>query len=91
LLGLRASIDNLDATIVHVLAERFKCTREVGQLKARYGLPASDPQREANQMARLRLLAEGAGLDPAFAEKFLTSIIDEVVRHHRTLQASSAE
>jgi chorismate mutase len=91
LLDLRASIDNLDAAIVHLLAERFKCTREVGQLKARYGLPASDPQREANQIARLRLLAEGAGLDPAFAETFLTFIIDEVVRHHRTLQLSPTE
>jgi chorismate mutase len=91
LLELRASIDNLDAAIVHLLAERFKCTREVGRLKAKHGLPASDPQREANQTARLRLLAEGAGLDPAFAETFLAFIIDEVVRHHRTLQASSTE
>jgi chorismate mutase len=91
LLDLRASIDNLDAAIVHLLAERFKCTREVGRLKARHHLPASDPQREASQIARLRHLAEGAGLDPAFAETFLTFIIDEVVLHHRTLQASSTE
>jgi len=27
---LRASIDNIDAALVHMLAERFKCTREVG-------------------------------------------------------------
>jgi chorismate mutase len=86
LLDLRASIDNLDTAIVHLLAERFKCTREVGRLKAKYGLPPSDLQREADQIARLRLLAEGAGLDPSFAETFLTIIIDEVVRLHRTLQ-----
>src|ERR1700722_16958337 len=91
LLGLRASMDNLDAAIVHLLAERFKCTQQVGRLKARYGLPASDPQREASQISRLRLLAEEARLDPTFAESFLTFIINEVVRHHSTLQASSTE
>ena len=87
LLDLRASIDNLDAAIIHLLAERFKCTQQVGRLKAKYGLPASDPQREANQTSRLRLLAEEARLDPEFAETFLTFIINEVVRHHRALQA----
>lgn len=87
LLDLRASIDNLDAAIIHLLAERFKCTQQVGRLKAKYGLPASDPQREASQISRLRLLAEEARLDPEFAETFLTFIINEVVRHHRALQA----
>ena len=29
---LRGSIDNLDAALVHLLAERFKCTQEVGRL-----------------------------------------------------------
>lgn len=91
LLDLRASIDNLDAAIVHLLAERFKCTQQVGRLKAKHGLAATDPQREAAQISRLRSLAEEARLDPAFAETFITFIIDEVVRHHRKLQASAAE
>ena len=54
-------------------------------------LPATDPEREAAQISRLRSLAEEARLDPAFAETFLTFIIEEVVRHHRKLQASAAE
>ena len=91
LLGLRASIDNLDAAIIHLLAERFKCTQQVGRLKAKHGLPASDPQRETSQISRLRRLAEDARLDPEFAETFLTFIIDEVVRHHLALRASAAE
>ena len=91
LLDLRASIDNLDAAIVHLLAERFKCTQQVGRLKAKHGLPATDPRREAAQISRLRSLAEEARLDPAFAETFITFIIDEVVRHHRKLRASTAE
>ncbi|GAA3493505.1 chorismate mutase [Streptomyces prasinosporus] len=79
---LRDSIDNIDAAVVHMLAERFKCTQQVGRLKAEHRLPPADPAREARQIARLRALAENAKLDPAFAEKFLNFIIAEVIRHH---------
>ena len=78
----RRSIDNIDAALIHVLAERFKCTRKVGALKARYNLPPADPKREAQQIERLRNLAIAADLDPRFAEKFLSFIIAEVIRHH---------
>ena len=83
--AIRDSIDNIDAALVHLLAERFKCTQRVGRLKADHGLPAADPQRETEQIARLRGLAASAHLDPAFAEKFLTFVIDEVIRHHRAI------
>ncbi|MEV3991779.1 chorismate mutase [Streptomyces sp. NPDC049837] len=82
---LRESIDNIDAAVVHMLAERFKCTQQVGHLKARHHLPPADPEREARQIARLRQLAESANLDPAFAEKLLNFIIAEVIRHHETI------
>ena len=54
LLEIRHSIDNIDAAIIHLLAERFKQTLKVGELKARAGLPPADPTREAQQIARLR-------------------------------------
>lgn len=85
LLSVRSSIDNIDATLVYLLAERFKATQRVGHLKAEHALPAGDPQREAAQIARLRMLAEEAQLDPAFAEKFLNFIISEVIRHHQAI------
>ncbi|MEZ0070035.1 chorismate mutase [Streptacidiphilus sp. MAP12-20] len=84
---LRGSIDNIDAAIVHMLAERFKCTQEVGRLKAEFRLPPADPSRERVQIARLRELAAAARLDPAFAEKFLNFIIAEVIRHHESIAA----
>lgn len=79
---LRDSIDNIDAALVHMLAERFKFTQQVGALKASAGLPPADPAREGEQIARLRALAVTAKLDPEFAEKFLNFIIKEVIRHH---------
>jgi len=85
LASLRQSIDNIDAALVHLLAERFKFTQQVGVLKAVRGLPASDPGREAIQVARLRALAEESHLDPAFAEKFLGFIVAEVIHHHESI------
>ncbi|MET8243557.1 chorismate mutase [Streptomyces sp. NPDC005202] len=82
---LRDSIDNIDAAVVHMLAERFKCTQQVGHLKAAHQLPPADPAREARQIERLRALAEDAKLDPGFAEKFLNFIIAEVIRHHERI------
>jgi chorismate mutase len=83
---LRDSIDNIDAALVHLLAERFKCTQAVGQYKAEHGLPPADPAREAAQMERLRGLARAAKLDPDFAEKFLNFIVTEVIRHHEAIR-----
>lgn len=83
---LRRSIDNIDAAVVHLLAERFKCTRKVGELKARLNLPPADPFREAQQVARLRALAVSADLAPEFAEKFLGFLVKEVIRHHELIR-----
>ena len=85
LLRLRNSIDNIDAALIHMLAERFKCTQAVGEYKAVHNLPPADPAREAAQIARLRKLAEDAKLDPDFAEKFLNFIVKEVIRHHEAI------
>ncbi|MXO89807.1 chorismate mutase [Pontixanthobacter aquaemixtae] len=78
----RRSIDNIDAALIHMLAERFQITQAVGEYKAKVTLPPADPDREARQIARLRKLAEEAQLDPEFSEKFLRFIIKEVIRHH---------
>ncbi len=82
LASFRASIDNIDAALIHMLAERFRITKAVGTYKAENALPASDPGREERQIARLRKLATDAQLDPDFGEKFIRFVIDEVIRHH---------
>jgi len=87
LTGFRASIDNIDAALIHILAERFRITKAVGAYKAEHDLPASDPGREERQIVRLRKLAEEAQLDPDFGEKFIRFVIDEVIRHHENAKA----
>lgn len=82
LASYRESIDNVDAALIHMLAERFKFTQEVGKLKAKHDLPPSDPAREARQVERLRALAVEANLDPAFAEKWFHFVVEEVIHHH---------
>lgn len=90
LASYRESIDNIDAALVFLLAERFKVTQKVGAYKARAGLPPADPDRETQQIGRLRELARTANLDPEFSEKFLRFIIDEVIRHHARLQTPAS-
>ena len=86
----RASIDNIDAALVHLLAERFKITQAVGEHKAKIGLPPADPERESAQISRLRALAVESGLDPAFTEQFRRFIVAEVIHHHRRLNEPDA-
>ena len=84
--NFRKSIDNLDATLVYVLAERFRLTKRVGEFKRDSGLPSTDKAREERQIARLKTLAVEADLDPEFAERFIRFVIDEVIRHHEHIK-----
>mgnify|MGYP003611008740 FL=1 len=84
----RRTIDNIDAALIHILAERFRCTQRVGHIKAQKVLPAADPAREKEQVQRLRDLAVESGLDPDFAETFLTFMVNEVIRHHEVIKSS---
>ena len=82
----RESIDNIDASLVFMLAERFKVTQKVGHFKKEFNLPPADPDREKKQIERLRNLAKEANLDPEFSEKFLQFIIEEVIKHHEHIR-----
>ena len=92
LLRLRASIDNMDAALVHLLAERFKITQQVGELKAAHGLPPADPAREAQQIERLRALGRrGEARSRSSPRSSSNFVVAEVVRHHQALSQRSAD
>ncbi len=91
LAGYRSRIDELDAELIRLLAERFEITKAVGAYKARAGLPPADPGREKQQVARLRALAEEVGMDPGFSEKVFRLIVDEVIRHHERIAEAMLE
>lgn len=90
LADLRAAIDEIDERFVELLAERFKVTREVGQLKADLGMPAIDATREDQVNGKARRLADNNGLDANLVSEVLRSIIDRVVAEHRDIADSAA-
>lgn len=82
---MRKSIDNIDNAIVAMFSERFKVTDRVGHYKANNGLPAKDTDRESLQFKRVNELAMQYGLDPEFAESYLSAVIIRVVRNHEEI------
>ncbi|WP_158670710.1 chorismate mutase [Bradyrhizobium guangdongense] len=86
---LRRSVDNLDAAMVHLLAERFRCTHAIGELKARHRLVSRDPRREAAQLKRLRTLAAQSGLDQEFTQKLHALVVREVITNHEAVKFKS--
>ena len=84
----RQSIDNIDAALVHILAERFRCTKAVGVLKAKYNLPPADPAREEYQIERLQQIAQGAGLDPQIALMYKEFVVTEAKKRHKRIADS---
>jgi chorismate mutase len=84
----RESIDNIDAALIFLLSERFKITKKVGHYKKTHDLPPADKARESEQVRRMRDLAKAAKLDPDFSEKFISFVIQEVIRNHEQIRRS---
>ena len=62
LAALRARIEQVDASIVALVAERQQLAHSVGMHKRSHGLPVIDPAREAAVITRAGILARDAGL-----------------------------
>ena len=82
---LHDSIDNIDAALIHLLAERLQRTRAVDRLTAQHRVAWRDLGREASQVTRLRELAAVSKLDPDFAEAFHAFVVREVIRQHEAV------
>lgn len=86
LANLRTNIDSTDRALIALLAERFRLTQKIGELKRDMHLPAIDPEREAKLFAVIKQRAEAAGLNPVFTAKLWRVIIDEVVTNHSIIK-----
>ena len=62
LADLRAEIEEVDAALVAIVAQRLTLAREAGVLKHAAGKPITDPAREAAVLVRASRLAREAGV-----------------------------
>lgn len=74
---LRQGIDELDAQLVDLLARRARLTTEVGQIKARSGMPVYVPEREQSLIATRRQQASDNQVSPDLVEDLLRRIMRE--------------
>jgi chorismate mutase len=86
LLTLRTKVDEIDAALMDLLAERFKVTEQVGILKVRRDIPLIDTSREDAQTKRIRNIAKSKGVNPDLAENILRLIINQSVRNHQKIK-----
>ena len=77
LLGLRNQIDELDSQLVELLAKRATITTQVGQIKAKTGMPTYVPEREAELIASRRAQADSKGVSPDLVEDLLRRMMRE--------------
>ena len=83
--ALRGTIDNIDDAVIHLLAERFKATTQVGMAKAKAGLAPADHRREDEQRSRLRRIAAESGLDERIADRYHELVVTEAKKSHRRI------
>ncbi|MFS2225349.1 bifunctional chorismate mutase/prephenate dehydrogenase [Pantoea sp. B65] len=77
LTALRDQIDEVDKTLLDLLARRLELVAEVGEVKSRYGLPIYVPEREATMLASRRKEAEALGVPPDLIEDVLRRVMRE--------------
>lgn len=80
LAALRARIDQLDAALIAIVAERLAACREVAALKEEFNTPVIQPDRVRDVVTSRRQLAIQAGMDPDFAEQLVRVLLTETHR-----------
>ncbi len=86
---LRGQLDKIDRQWLSLLAQRFRVSQQVGELKKDQGLPPIDSARETLMFGRIEAQAKSVGLNPQLAHAILRLIIDEVVKNHKAIASTS--
>ena len=80
LADLRARIDQLDAALIAIVAERLAVCREVAAVKEHTDTPVIQPQRVRDVVTSRRAQAIEAGVDADFAEQLFRVLLTETHR-----------
>jgi chorismate mutase len=72
---LRRDIDDVDARIIKLLAERVKLSGEIGAEKARESKPVTDAGREAAVLEHIRCMAKDEGINADAVESIYRRVI----------------
>ena len=82
--ALRVAIDQVDRSILELVAERVRLVLRVGDYKRQNGLPVYDPERERSLLERLSSTAP-APLDGDTVRRVFERLSDEsrrIEQHH---------
>ena len=80
LAALRSRIDQLDAALIAIVAERLAVCREVAEVKQGTDTPVIQPARVRDVVTSRRQQAIEAGVDADFAEQLFRVLLTETHR-----------
>ncbi|CAN5625712.1 bifunctional chorismate mutase/prephenate dehydrogenase [soil metagenome] len=83
--ALRAAIDDVDASMLDLLARRLDLVSQVGEVKGRVGLPIYAPDRERAMIGAKRDLASAKGVPPDLIEDVLRRCMREAYTHEKSM------
>ncbi len=90
--ALRQRIDQLDAALVDIMAERQACIEAAAEVKARIGWPARIPPRVDQVLRHVASRAERKNLDADLAQTLWTAIVEwSIAYEERLMKASGGE
>lgn len=77
---LRREIDQIDSTIMQLIAQRAEMSKRILGIKRALGMPRHCPERERQILSRINALAIQYGLPVETAEQIFTLILRQYVR-----------
>ncbi|MGB3827384.1 MAG: bifunctional chorismate mutase/prephenate dehydrogenase [Ornithinimicrobium sp.] len=82
---LRKKIDDVDQSMLDLLARRLDLVSQVGEVKGRHGLPIYAPERERAMIAAKREMAEAQGVPADLIEDILRRCMREAYAHEKNM------
>ncbi len=82
---LRRQIDELDNSLLELLARRMRVSQEIGQYKKEHNMPILQAQRYDEILKNRISQAEQMGMDGEFMKTILVAIHEESVRHQQKI------